>query len=400
MPTQKIQIIGGLIKEAENADTLDGKHASDFAIASDVEALKTQVGNTPVANQINTAIAEISETFLSEEDIPTIVSEVISQIPENDGNSGADIVTANSTDGVTYAATVPSITELTVGASFVMIPDTKNTSTTITLNINGLGAKNIRRRQNNITSNPVTLTNGGLEANQPVRMIYDGTYWIVEGQLSINGSDISGNVPMADKAVLDPTGVPLMSYVKDIAASGNTLTLTKGSGATSTVEVGGGNAEIIEIPRPTQITSGGGFTSDSITAVRNAVENIIAAEAAGKQVVLVHKTNKNGYLTLNYSYVNGVYSFVGLDPSYIGEVVADSIMYLTRLEYDYTNNVIKSYSSANVIADYGEWIESWEDANEVETIPSFNAVYKMCQSVLEQAKAYVDAIPHAEEGGF
>lgn len=375
-------------------------------IASAVDSIKDNVSNQDAVvlaeaqTYTDNAITEISETFLSEEDMPTIVSEVISQLPENDGNGGTDIATATSTDGVAYTATVPSITELTVGASFIMIPDTKNTSTTITLNVNDLGAKNIRRRQNNITSSPVALTNGGLEANQPVRVIYDGTYWIVEGQLSINGSDISGNVPMAEKAVLDPTGAPLMGYVKDIAANGNTLTLTKGSGATSTINLSGSSAEIIEIPRPTQITSGGGFTADSVTAMQTAVAKIVAAEAAGKTVVLVHKTNKNGYLTLNYSYVNGVYSFVGLDPSYIGEVVADSIMYLTRLEYDYTNNVIKSYSPASVIADYGEWIESWEDANEVETIPSFNAVYKMCQSVLEQAKAYVDAIPHAEEASF
>lgn len=40
-----------------NADTVDGKHASDFALASDVAALQTKVGDTTVAEQISTALS-------------------------------------------------------------------------------------------------------------------------------------------------------------------------------------------------------------------------------------------------------------------------------------------------------------------------------------------------------
>lgn len=57
MPTRKIQILGTMLKQAENADTLDGKHADEFAAASDVEVLKSQVGDTPVSEQINIAVA-------------------------------------------------------------------------------------------------------------------------------------------------------------------------------------------------------------------------------------------------------------------------------------------------------------------------------------------------------
>ena len=39
-----------------NADTVDGKHASEFASASDMVALQTQVGDTSVADQISTAV--------------------------------------------------------------------------------------------------------------------------------------------------------------------------------------------------------------------------------------------------------------------------------------------------------------------------------------------------------
>lgn len=60
MSTKKIQIIDFDIKQADNADTLDGKHADEFASASDVEALKEKVGDTSVSEQISSAIDGIS----------------------------------------------------------------------------------------------------------------------------------------------------------------------------------------------------------------------------------------------------------------------------------------------------------------------------------------------------
>lgn len=43
-----------------NADTLDGKHASAFALVSDVDSLKSKVGDTSVSEQINNALANFS----------------------------------------------------------------------------------------------------------------------------------------------------------------------------------------------------------------------------------------------------------------------------------------------------------------------------------------------------
>ena len=45
-----------------DADTVDGKHASDFAAASDVAQLQTLVGDTSVATQISTAIVDKANT--------------------------------------------------------------------------------------------------------------------------------------------------------------------------------------------------------------------------------------------------------------------------------------------------------------------------------------------------
>lgn len=107
-------------------------------------------------------------------------------------------VTASSTDGVAYTATVPGIDSLTAGASFIMVPNKTSASQEPTLNVNGLGAKKIRRRLNNL----VTVTSKGysntwISVNKPFSLIYDGTYWIVEGMEQPVGADMYGTVPMA-----------------------------------------------------------------------------------------------------------------------------------------------------------------------------------------------------------
>jgi hypothetical protein len=108
-------------------------------------------------------------------------------------------VTATSDDGIAYTATISGIETLTVGANFIMIPGTVSKSTTPTLNVNGLGAKPVRRR---LSSLPTSLQSGynasWLTANKPFRMFYDGTAWIVEDQTKPAAADLSGTVPKAN----------------------------------------------------------------------------------------------------------------------------------------------------------------------------------------------------------
>ena len=54
MATKILQIVDNTIKDA---DTLDGKHAEEFALASDVDIIKSQIGEGTVAEQINNAVA-------------------------------------------------------------------------------------------------------------------------------------------------------------------------------------------------------------------------------------------------------------------------------------------------------------------------------------------------------
>lgn len=70
MSTKKLQIIGSLGNS--DADTLDGKHASEFASASDVAALEGLVGDKSVSEQVETAVSNLENlAYINEEDLAT-----------------------------------------------------------------------------------------------------------------------------------------------------------------------------------------------------------------------------------------------------------------------------------------------------------------------------------------
>jgi hypothetical protein len=153
----------------------------DDVLREYIDALNALVGETPVSTQISDAI-----------------------VTKADISNGQYAVTASSSDGIAYTATVPGITALSVGASFIMIPGRVSAGTTPTLNVNGLGAKNIRRRLSNMsTSVQAGYTANWLAANNPFRVMYDGAQWIVEGLTKPAAADLYGPVP---KATADAEG--------------------------------------------------------------------------------------------------------------------------------------------------------------------------------------------------
>lgn len=115
--------------------------------------------------------------------------------------SPADAVytaTASSTDGVAYTATVSGIDSLTVGASFIMIPNKASTSKAPTLNVNGLGAKPIRRRLSSLTTSlQQGYSTNWIALNKPFTVVYDGTAWVIEGLTKTDGADVYGAVAQA-----------------------------------------------------------------------------------------------------------------------------------------------------------------------------------------------------------
>lgn len=111
-----------------------------------------------------------------------------------DANKG---IIANSDDGITYTATVDAITELCVGASFVMIPAVTSEATDPSLSINGFPSKQIVRRRVTATGEffDAGYNINWLTERAPIRVTYDGSNWVADAPIII-GSELVGAVPI------------------------------------------------------------------------------------------------------------------------------------------------------------------------------------------------------------
>ena len=102
-----------------NADTVDGKHASDFASASDIVVLQGLVGNTPVSEQIEEAVAdmvgsapetlntlnELAAALGNDENFAATVAQQIGEIESKIGNK-----TVSEQINSAISKTIPNVT--------------------------------------------------------------------------------------------------------------------------------------------------------------------------------------------------------------------------------------------------------------------------------------------------
>ena len=132
------------------------------------------------------------------------------------------IVTTAGT-GSAFTATIDGITELTIGMLITIIPHRVSSSSSPTLNVNGLGAKGICRRYS-YTNSSVTAgyTTAWLSSGDPQLLQYDGTYWIAVGANKPYTSDLSSSVSVSKGG----TGKTSWSSNRLIYPSGTT-TLTQ-----------------------------------------------------------------------------------------------------------------------------------------------------------------------------
>lgn len=117
-------------------------------------------------------------------------------------SGGTPTVTATSTDGIAYTATASNITELTNGLTITIIPNIASASTSITLNVNGLGAKSIVIPLSTDTGTSVTPKDTAfIVANRPLTLQYDSRYstyggWRTLGKQKTSASDLYGVTPV------------------------------------------------------------------------------------------------------------------------------------------------------------------------------------------------------------
>lgn len=105
--------------------------------------------------------------------------------------------TTTAGTGAAYTASVSGLT-LVSGASFTMVPHTVSTTTTPTLNVNSLGAKNIRMRLSSAPQSTTGLAAANfLAQGRPVKMVYDGTQWIIDDMVRPSATALYGTVPIS-----------------------------------------------------------------------------------------------------------------------------------------------------------------------------------------------------------
>lgn len=112
------------------------------------------------------------------------------------------VVQMTSTDGVAYTATIDGVTELTAGMTYLFTPNMTTTSTTPTLNVNGLGECRIRRK---LSMGTGTSSSGELTtmfyAKRPTLLMYDTSlgnnkFWFALDSTRPCATDLYGYVPV------------------------------------------------------------------------------------------------------------------------------------------------------------------------------------------------------------
>ncbi len=125
----------------------------------------------------------------------------LEEIPETEQLKVSRIVTANSTDGITYTADVDGVTELYNGLEITIIPVINNSTTAPTLNINGLGAVRMHRPLSFSTFTATAPEANFIRANTPCRIMYHENYasggiWLLAEKQKTSAQDLYGRVPI------------------------------------------------------------------------------------------------------------------------------------------------------------------------------------------------------------
>ena len=172
-------------KVAEHADNTSNPHnvtLEQLGVTATAEELNAA---GTMQTQINTLSALVGDT--------SVEDQIAAKL---DGAGSGVQAVMTSGDGYVYFATVPGIDTLEAGVSFIMIPNVTSATTSPTLNVNSLGAKNIRRAlSTTLSEGQVGPIATWLTEYYPYKVTYDGVRnWIVESLTKPAASDLEGVV--------------------------------------------------------------------------------------------------------------------------------------------------------------------------------------------------------------
>lgn len=325
-----------------------------------INDLNTLIGDTAVSTQISDYAAPKSHTHNYAGSSSAGGAAKVSE-------SNIGITTAGT--GSAYTATVPGITALASGVSFIMVPHVVSSSTTPTLNVNNLGAKNIKRRLSSIsTSVQSGYSNTWLAKGAPFRVTYDGTQWIVEGLTKPATADLYGTLSVekggtgATSASDARTNLGITPANIGAAASSHTHSYLPLSGGTvtDTLTV---NKEL--------------YSNAAVISKRNSSPQLILQNANGAQLGSIYSGTSDGsysdvLISVNssssdvayfgfakngqFTAPNNIYSkgtLVSQANSYPGLTIQNAsganlaILYSNGTNGGYSNAVLRVYSSAS-----------------------------------------------------
>lgn len=218
----KIQIRRGLKKN------LPQLSPGEMGLASDTGEVFIGNGSGSGNIAVNTPI----DNALSDTSVNPVQNKAVTEKLSQKQN---EWLATTSGSGTAYTAVLdPAPASLYAGMVITIIPHTASTGTSATLNVNGLGAKQFRQRGYTTGTLYTPNTASFLTANKPVRLVYDGTYWVELDYSKPQWADVqskpSSFTPASHAAAATTYGAGTASAYGHVKLSDSTSSTSPASG--------------------------------------------------------------------------------------------------------------------------------------------------------------------------